>query len=82
MAVKRQANILARAKKSPRLEDLITQSEAAAIRNVSVAAINELAQRKRLQVVERFGRKLLYRSEVESFEKQAPGPKARKRMRA
>lgn len=82
MAIKRQGNILARPKTSPRLDDLITQSEAAAIRNVSVAAINELVQRKRLQVVERFGRKLLYRHEVESFVKQAPGPKALKRKRA
>ena len=84
MGVARQANVLARAKKSPRLrlDELVTQSEAAEIRGVTVAAITELVRRKRLRVVERFGLKLLFRKEVEEFAKQAPGPKALKRKRA
>ena len=55
--------------------DLITMTEAAKLRGVSRAAIHELVQRGRLRSEQMFGRVLLYRSEVEAFEKSKPGPK-------
>jgi excisionase family DNA binding protein len=55
--------------------DLITIAEAARLRDVSRSAISELVRRGRLRSVEMFGRVLVYRSEVESFQKQKPGPK-------
>jgi excisionase family DNA binding protein len=48
--------------------ELITQTEAAELRGVTVAAINELIKRGRLKAVEMYGRSLVYRSEVEAFE--------------
>lgn len=57
------------------LSDLITVSEAAKIRGVSRQAIHGLIERGRLRSVNMFGRVLLYRSEVEAFEKDTPGPK-------
>jgi excisionase family DNA binding protein len=58
------------------LRELITVSEAAEIRNVSRQAIHALIERGRLRSVNMFGRVLLYRSEVEAFEKEPPGPKS------
>ena len=55
------------------LEDLISQAEAAEIRGVSRASINELVKRGRLRSVDIAGRTFLYRSEVESFEPQPGG---------
>jgi hypothetical protein len=55
--------------------DLITQTEAARLRGVSLASINELMRRGRLRSKEVFGKKLVYRSEVLAFEKEKPGPK-------
>lgn len=57
------------------MSDFVTVTEAAQIRGVSRAAIHELVQRGRLRSKKMFGRVLLYRSEVESFEKEKPGPK-------
>jgi len=57
------------------LDDLITQSEAAVLRGVSKASISELVKRGRLRTKEMFGKKLVYRSEVLTFEKEKPGPK-------
>ena len=57
------------------LSDLISQAEAARIRGVTRAAIRDLIRRKRLRSVEVGGRELVYRSEVESFLKDKPGPK-------
>jgi excisionase family DNA binding protein len=57
------------------LSDLMTVSEAAKARNVSRQAIHALIERGRLRSVSMFGRVLLYRSEVEAFEKETPGPK-------
>jgi excisionase family DNA binding protein len=57
------------------LGELITVSEAAKVRNVSRQAIHALIERGRLRSVSMFGRVLLYRDEVESFEKDKPGPK-------
>jgi excisionase family DNA binding protein len=58
------------------LGDMITVSEAAKLRNVSRQAIHALIERERLRSVSMFGRVLLYRSEVEDFEKETPGPKS------
>lgn len=57
------------------LSDLITIAEAARLRGVSRSAISELVRRGRLRSLEMFGRVLVYKSEVESFQKQKPGPK-------
>jgi len=54
----------------------VTISEAAELRGVSRAAIHELVQRGRLRSERMLGRVLLYRSDVESFEKDKPGPKS------
>lgn len=58
------------------LGDLVTVSEAADIRGVSRQAIHALIERGRLRSVNMFGRVLVYRSDVDSFEKDKPGPKA------
>ncbi len=57
------------------LGDLISQAEAARIRDVTRAAIRDLIRRGRLRSVEVGGRELVYRSEVEAFEKDKPGRK-------
>ena len=57
------------------VSDLITIAEAARLRGVSRAAISELVRRGRLRSTEMFGRVLVYRSEIENFQKQKPGPK-------
>jgi excisionase family DNA binding protein len=62
-------------KKTDPLDDLISQKEAAEIRGVSRASINELIKRGRLTPVTVAGKALLRRSEVESFEREKPGPK-------
>lgn len=56
--------------------DLITQTEAASLRGVSLASINELIKRGRLRIKEVFGKRLVYKSEVLAFEKEKPGPKS------
>jgi hypothetical protein len=65
-----------------KLDDLITQTEAARLRGVSRAAIRSLVQRRRLKTVEIAGRPLVYRSEVLAFEKDKPGPKTAKKVMA
>ena len=55
--------------------EFVTQAEAAEIRGVSLASINELVRRGRLTPIEMFGRKLLLRSDVVSFEAMKTGPK-------
>jgi hypothetical protein len=57
---------------------LITQKEAAAIRGVTQGAIGDLIRRGRLRTIEMFGRVLVYKDEIEAFEKQAPGPKRKR----
>jgi hypothetical protein len=54
-------------------DELITQAEAARIRKVSLPSINELVRRGRLRSVERYGKKLVYRSEVLGFEPEKGG---------
>jgi len=55
------------------LEDLITQAEAARLRNVSREAIYGLVARGKLGVVEIGGQKFVRRSEVESYMPEAGG---------
>lgn len=57
------------------MNEFVTVAEAADLRGVSRAAIHELVQRGRLRSERMLGRVLLYKSEVESFEKGKPGPK-------
>lgn len=57
------------------MSNLISQAEAARIRGVTRAAIRDLIRRERLRSVAIGGRELVYRSEVETFEKDKPGPK-------
>jgi hypothetical protein len=65
------------------MTDLITMPEAATLRGVTSAAISELVRRGRLRVVEMFGRRLVSRSEVESFEPERKGwPKGKARKAA
>ena len=58
-----------------KMSDFISQAEAARIRGVTRAAIRDLIRRERLRSFTVGGRELVYRSEVESFEKDKPGPK-------
>lgn len=56
------------------LDDLITQTEAAEIRGVSVQSISYLVSRGKLKTVTIGKRKFLLRSEVKKFK---PGPAGR-----
>ncbi len=65
--------------KKEELIDLITQSEAARLREVSPEAIADLIRRGRLTAIELGGRKFLRRSEVVKFEALPGGrPSAKK----
>jgi excisionase family DNA binding protein len=55
--------------------DLITIPEAAELRGVSRASILHLINRGRLTAHEVFGRQMVLRREVESFERMKSGPK-------
>lgn len=59
--------------------DLITQSEAAELRGVSLSAIANLVRRGRLDKVERFGKTLVKRSQVVSLDDQRGWPKGKSR---
>jgi hypothetical protein len=62
------------------MSDMITQVEAAEMRGVSRAAITDLVNRGRLRSVELFGKRLVFRSEVEAFEREYKGwPKGKAR---
>ncbi len=62
-------------KKTDPFDDLISQAEAARIRGVSRASINELVKRGRLRAVPVAGKVLVYRSEVKGFQEEKRGPK-------
>lgn len=66
--------------KKEELLDLITQSEAARLREVTPEAIADLIRRGRLSVIEVGGRKFLRRSEVINFEAQAGGRPSTKKQ--
>lgn len=57
------------------LKELMTVTDAANLRGVSRAAMHELVQRGRLRSEKMFGRVLVYRSDVEAFEREKPGRK-------
>lgn len=59
------------------MDDLITMSEAAILRGVTVGAINHLVNRGRLRGVERYGKTLVSRSEVVGF-KAAKGGRGKR----
>jgi excisionase family DNA binding protein len=48
--------------------ELITQSEAAKLRGVTLASINELVRAGRLRFFKAYGKRLVYRDEVLAFE--------------
>ncbi len=53
---------------------LISQGEASRIRETTRSAISQLVARKRFTVATILGQPYLFRTEVENFEKQKPGP--------
>lgn len=55
------------------MSDLISQAEAARLRGVTRAAIQDLVRRGRIRSVEVGGRALVYRSEVVNYEQGEPG---------
>ncbi|MBD0369781.1 MAG: helix-turn-helix domain-containing protein [Pyrinomonadaceae bacterium] len=55
------------------MSDLISQAEAARLRGVTRAAIQDLVRRGRIRSVNVGGRSLVYRSEIESYEQGQPG---------
>lgn len=60
-------------------DELITQTEAASLRATTPQAIYDLVRRGRLRVVKKFGRQLVYRSEVLAFEPKTHKARATKR---
>jgi excisionase family DNA binding protein len=55
------------------MSDLISQAEAARLRGVTRAAIQDLVRRGRIRSVNVGGRALVYRSEIEDYEPGEPG---------
>lgn len=55
------------------LKDLISQAEAARLRNVSRASINELVKKGRFKTVEIAGQKFLLRSQVANYQPSVGG---------
>ncbi len=65
-------------KETDEMADLISQAEAARLRGVTRAAIQDLVRRGRIRSVSVGGRALVYRSEIVSYEKGEAGrPKAK-----
>jgi hypothetical protein len=66
-----------------KLDDMISQAEAARIRGVTPQAIGHLIRAGKLKTVTVAGRVLVFRSEIENFEPDVggrPKSKARKRV--
>jgi excisionase family DNA binding protein len=55
------------------MADLISQAEAARLRGVTRAAIQDLVRRGRIRAVNVGGRSLVYRSEIVNYEQGEPG---------
>jgi excisionase family DNA binding protein len=55
------------------MADLISQAEAARLRGVTRAAIQDLVRRGRIRSVSVGGRALVYRSEIVNYEQGEPG---------
>ena len=60
--------------------ELITQTEAAKVRGVSVAAINELVRRGRIRSKTVLGRRVVYRADVLAFEPKTHKNRAAKKQ--
>jgi hypothetical protein len=60
-------------KKEAAGDDLITLSAAAELRGTSISAVSHLVRRGRLRSVERYGKTLVYKSEVSTFEPDKGG---------
>lgn len=60
-------------KEADDMSDLISQAEAARLRNVTRAAIQDLVRRGRIRSMTIGGRALVYRSEIENYEQGNPG---------
>lgn len=60
-------------KETDDMADLISQAEAARLRGVTRAAIQDLVRRGRIRSVNVGGRSLVYRSEIEGYEQGEPG---------
>ena len=67
--------------KRVRLDELITQKQAAEIRGVTPQSIHLLVKRGRLKTVQIGGRQFLLRSDVEKFEPD-PGGRPKKKQRS
>ncbi|MEJ7576244.1 MAG: hypothetical protein WKF74_04485 [Pyrinomonadaceae bacterium] len=68
------------AKETNDIADLISQAEAARLRGVTRAAIQDLVRRERIRTVDIGGRALVYRSEIVNYEQGEPG-RPRKEMK-
>lgn len=55
------------------MADLISQAEAARLRGVTRAAIQDLVRRGRIRSVNVGGRSLVYRTEIVNYEQGEPG---------
>jgi predicted XRE-type DNA-binding protein len=64
-------------KKIDSTQDLISQAEAARLRDVSRASISELIKRGRLSTATVGGRVFVRRTEILNFEEQKRGPKTK-----
>lgn len=60
-------------KETDDMADLISQAEAARLRGVTRAAIQDLVRRGRIRAVNVGGRSLVYRSEIVNYEQGEPG---------
>ena len=59
--------------KRENVSDLISQAQAARLRGVTRAAIQDLVRRGRIRSVEVGGRSLVYLSEIVNYQKGEPG---------
>lgn len=64
-----------------RLDELMTVNEAAETRGVTRAAIWDLIRRGRLERIDRFGRTLVYRSEIKNYKPGRGGRPAKSQGR-
>ena len=64
----------------PILDDLITQSEAARLRGMSLAAVNEHVRSGRWRSEVRYGKRLVNKADVESFEPKTHKAKHREKQ--
>jgi excisionase family DNA binding protein len=63
---------------APNVEDLISLTEAARLRGVTLSAIQDLIRRGRLSTFSVAGRRLVSRSDVEGFRQAHKGGRGRK----